>query len=357
MIQRIVISFIILCLTLNNFATEPDDIPVKNIILLIGDGMGTAQIFAGYTANKGYLELERSEFIGFSKVSSANSYITDSGAGGTAMSTGKKTSNGAIGVDTNGVPHKTILEAAEENQLSTGLISTSSITHATPASFVAHNSSRENYEAIALDFLDSGIDLFIGGGKDNFENRSDSINLSDKLRERGYSVVYDLSSIQKEDRNSIACFAAALDMPKVSDGRGDFLPDATRLALDRLSTNHKGFFIMIEGSQIDWGGHDNDINYVVSEMIDFDKAAGVAFDFADKNPGTLVIITADHETGGLALTGGDLKSGTIEAVFASRDHTAVMVPVFAYGTGSYLFAGIYENTELYYKMMQLLKLK
>lgn len=326
---------------------------VKNIILMIGDGMGLTQVYAGYTANKGKLNLEKATYIGFSKTYSANAYITDSGAGGTAMSTGVKTKNRAIGVDTLGQALKTILESAEEHGLATGLVATSAITHATPASFIAHQVSRYNYVSIAEDFIDSGIDIFLGGGKQFFE--SDTLNISDTLRNKGYSIGYNLDSINPNIAENIGCLAADDGLPRMLDGRGDFLPKAIDIALTKLSQNDKGFFVMIEGSQIDWGGHDNDIDYVITEVLDFDKAIGKAFDFADKNPGTLVIVTADHETGGLSIIGGDLATGEMTTNFGTADHTSVMVPVFAYGTGAEEFAGIYENTGIYHKMMKLLK--
>jgi alkaline phosphatase len=330
---------------------------VKNIILMIGDGMGVAQVYAGYTVNKGTLNLEKATAIGFSKTYSADSYITDSGAGATAISTGKKVNNYSIGVNSKGQPEKTILEYAEEKGLATGLIATSSITHATPACFIAHEVSRSEELNIAKDFLASGIDIFIGGGRQFFENRSDSMNISDSLRKEGYTIVYDLNSIRSKDKNKIGCLAADEHLPSVINGRGDFLSEATKIALSRLSDNKNGFFIMIEGSQIDWGGHSNNLNYVVTEMIDFDQTIGVAINFADKNPGTLVIITADHETGGLALVGGDINAGQLSGAFSSTDHTGVMVPVFAYGAGAEEFIGIYDNTEIFYKMMRLLNLK
>lgn len=333
-----------------------EEAEVKNIILMIGDGMGVAQVYAGYTVNRGALQLERATYTGFAKTSSSSHYITDSGAGATAISIGKKTYNYAIGVNTEGESEETILESAVKNHLATGLVSTSKITHATPASFIAHDTSRHNYEAIAADFIGSGIDIFIGGGRDDFELRSDSLNLSDSLRALDYSVEYDLTSINTSGSNRIACLAAPGHMPSMLEGRGDFLVTATEISLQHMVKNEKGFFIMIEGSQIDWGGHDNDIDYVVSEMIDFDKAVGKAFDFADENPGTLVIVTADHETGGLALIGGDISSGKVQAAFSTLNHTSVMVPVFAYGAGAENFTGMYENTEIYHRMMYLLQL-
>jgi alkaline phosphatase len=311
---------------------------VKNIILMIGDGMGTAEIYAAYTINKGVLNIEKAQYVGFSKTSSADNYITDSGASGTAMATGEKTYNGFISVN---------------NDLSTGLIATSAITHATPASFICHRTSRYDSLGLAEDFLMTDIDIFIGGGRIHFEERADGMNISDSLRNNGYSIFYSLDEIKEEDKNNIGCFISDKHPSSVLNGRGDFLLDATNIALSRLKNNEKGFFIMVEGSQIDWGGHNNDISYQISEVIDFDNAVGEAMNFADNNPGTLVLVTADHETGGLALVGGNIKNGELQARYSSGDHTAVMVPVFAYGTGASEFAGIYENTELFHKMLRL----
>lgn len=329
---------------------------VKNIILMIGDGMGVTQVYAGYTANKGKLNLEKATATGFSKTSSADNYITDSGAGATAISTGEKTNNYSIGVDVMGNPETTILELAEANGLSSGLVATSAITHATPASFIAHTKSRYDSITIASYFIGSGIDIFIGGGRNHFELSEQGINYSDSLRKVGFTIVYDLKSIKITDKNNIGCLVADGHLPPVLMGRGNFLSEATKISLSRLSRNEKGFFIMIEGSQIDWGGHDNDLKYVASEMIDFDKAVGEAFSFADRNPGTLVIVTADHETGGLALVGGDISTGYVSGTFGTTGHTGVMVPVFAYGPHAEEFSGIYENTEIFYKMMRLLNL-
>ena len=153
----------------------------KNIVLLIGDGMGVSEVFAGLTGNKGHLFLENCKHIGFSKTQSSDNYITDSAAGGTALSAGVKTYNGAIGVDAAGNPVKTIVEEASEKGLATGLVSTSAITHATPASFIAHQASRSSYEDIAADFLKTDIDVFIGGGLEHFTKRNDGRNLVDEL--------------------------------------------------------------------------------------------------------------------------------------------------------------------------------
>jgi len=318
---------------------------------MIGDGMGISQIYAAMTANHGSLNLEKCTHTGLQKTYSANAYITDSGASGTAISAGIKTKNGMIGTDTASLPVRTILEYAEINGLSTGLVATSSITHATPASFIAHEPNRDDYEKIAMDFLDTEIDIFIGGGKDHFTRREDSLNLIDSLENKGYLVTDDISEIQLNSEK-IACFTAGIHNPSILGGRGNMLPDATETAIRFLDKKRTGFFLMVEGSQIDWAGHDNDTEGIISETIDFDSALGVALEFAEKDKNTLVIVTADHETGGMAIIGGDFSTGNVEAAFTTDGHSAVMVPVFTYGPCAKKFSGIYENTEIFFKMMK-----
>ena len=325
----------------------------KNIILLIGDGMGVSQVFAGLTANKGHLFLENCKFIGFSKTQSADNYITDSAAGGTALSSGVKTLNGAIGVNAQLEPVKTILEEASENGLATGLVSTSAITHATPASFIAHQASRGSYEDIAADFLKTDIDVFIGGGLDHFAKRADGRNLVDSLQKKGYQVETEMEKIKKVKNGKLAGLTAPVHNGRMTE-RADMLPVATETALEILDNNKNGFFLMIEGSQIDWGGHAGSTIYVVEDMLDFDRVIGQALEFAAKDKETLVIVTADHETGGMALTGGSTEQGVVQAAFPTGDHTAVMVPVFSYGPGASEFTGIMENTDIHAKMKKLL---
>lgn len=324
--------------------------PVKNIILMIGDGMGTSAVYAGYTLNHGHLNLERIKNIGFSKTYST-SYITDSGAGGTAIATGNKTYNGAIGVDSTGKPVKTILEWAEANRKATGLVATCAITHATPASFISHQANRSDYELIAADFLKTDIDVFIGGGLNHFQKRKDNIDLTEKLREKGYAMAYSLAEIRNVQKGPVAALLDTVHAPKWIEGRGDRLTESVTEAIRLLSIDPDGFFLMVEGSQIDWGGHANDINYLGTEMVDFDRAIGAALDFAEKNGETLVVVTADHETGGLALLGGNISTGEIKAGFTGTDHTGVMVPVFSFGPYSENFTGIQENTDLFHKMI------
>jgi alkaline phosphatase len=329
------------------FASKP-----KNIILLIGDGMGVTQLFAGYTVNGKVLNITTLPYTGFVVTNSADNYITDSAAGGTALACGHKTTNGSIGVDATGKPIQSILHIAEANGRSTGLVSTSAITHATPASFVAHVASRGSYEDIAADFLKTDIDVFIGGGRKHFEKRKDGTNLLTSLNTKGYEVYSSIDEAKNAKGQRVAVLTAEEHNPKYPE-RGEMLPESTEKAIELLSRNKNGFFLMVEGSQIDWGGHQNDVDYVVNEMLDFDRAVAKAIEFAVKDKNTLVIVTADHETGAMTLLRGDYENKSVKAAFASGDHTGVMVPVFAVGPGASAFTGMYENTSVFDKMLKL----
>lgn len=323
----------------------------KNIILLIGDGMGVAQIYSALTANKGQLNLNYMKHIGFMQTQSADDYITDSAAAGTAIATGVRVNNGAIAIDQDGKVLKSILYISEDNNKATGLVSTSAITHATPASFVANQPDRGMYEDIAGDFLDSGIDLFIGGGKEHFTSREDGRNLLEELSQNNYRVFSSLEEAASVKTGPMAILTAAIHN-EVYPERGNLLPDATQKAIEVLQSNKEGFFLMVEGSQIDWGGHANNTTYIVHETLDFDRAVGKALTFAANNKKTLVIVTADHETGGMSIDNGDISKGTLSAKYTTDDHTGIMVPVFAYGPGAEAFIGIYKNTDLFVKMVE-----
>lgn len=330
----------------------------KNIIMMIGDGMGVTHVFAALTANGGHLFLENLKHIGFSKTQPASGYITDSAAGGTALSTGKKTFNGAIGVFVNAegdtVAAKTVLEMAEEKGLSTGLVATSSITHATPAAFVSHQYSRNLDEAIAEDITNSGVDVFIGGGYRFFAERKDGQDLIADLKQKGYQVLQEMDQISKVKLGKLA----GLTVPESNEPfpqRKMDLPLSTETALNILNTNKKGLFLMVEGSQIDWGAHQHNTIYTVQEMLDFDRAIGKALEFAAKDGETLIVVTADHETGGLAILNGNMESGNVKGGYSTGSHTGVMVPVFAYGPGADRFTGIMENTDIGKKIFSLLE--
>ena len=334
---------------------DPQRPVAKNIILLIGDGMGLAQITAGMYLNNNKTALEKYPIVGLHKSTSYDNLVTDSAAGATAFACGVKTSNGAIGIDHAGRPYETILEEAERKGLSTGMIVTSTITHATPAAFAAHVRNRRYYEEIALAYMSVEVDLMIGGGKAFFTRREDEKDLYDNMRRRNYYVTdyfeMPLKDVELPENSNFAYFTADKDPLPVAQGR-DYLIPATKISLDFLeSRSPKGFFTMIESSQIDWGGHANDLNYVVSEFEEFDEVIEYCLKWAEQNGETLVIVTADHETGGLTIK-DDSTLRDLNVEFSTGGHTAAMIPVFAFGPGAELFSGIYENTEIHTKMRQ-----
>jgi len=333
---------------------DPGDVQVqakhKNIILMIGDGMGLSQITAARTVNNDNLNIFRCQYVGIQSTHSADKYVTDSGASATAMSTGEKVNFYSVGVDVNNEPLATILETAESLSLSTALITTSSIVHATPASFFAHQPDRFAYENIALELIGKNVDFFLGGGRKYFDQRSDGLNLVDSLLDNNYQVVENLSQISGDKK--VAAFIADEHPPSYQNGRGDVLSNAVEVCLGRIKNNQKGFFLMVEGAQIDWAGEEMDQEYLIAEMLDFDRAVGKAIDFAEADGNTLVIITGDHETGGYALMNGNVTENTVEGEFLTWHHTGTMVPLFAYGPGSENFAGVYENTAIYFKCIE-----
>lgn len=332
-------------------AQQTADSPL-NVILLIGDGMGLSQISAGMYANNNQTVLEDFSIIGLSKTHAINSLVTDSAASGTAMACGEKTYNGVLGISSRNQKLESVLEICEDNGYNTGLIANSSIVHATPASFYANIDSRKKYEEIALQLSESNVDYFIGGGKKYFNKREDNRNLIKEMDK--VDVVKNFNAYKKSDVDRIGFFTYNDEPPSIIDGRAPLLAKYLTATLDKLDNRKEPFFLMVEGSQIDWGGHANDIEYITSEFIEFNSAIEVALNFAKNNSNTLVIVTADHETGGLAITMGKTKGYEIVAGFNTGGHSATMVPVFSFGKFSELFGGIYDNTQIFHKMIEAL---
>ena len=354
--------FMMLCLSLVSWVPAEKQkskgaAKVKNIIFLIGDGMGVPALYAGMSVADHPLNIERCPITGLQKTFSSDNYITDSAAAGTALACGIKTNNGTIGQDPQGNKGKSILKIAEEKGLSTGMVVVTDITDATPASFVAHSNSRSNADAIALDFLKTDIDVFIGGGYNHFGRRADHINLIDSLKMKGYEVDTTMIAVGLSKAKKLVGLTDPLACPYRLKGRGNMLPQASKKAIEILSKSPKGFFLMIEGSHIDHGGHDNNQEVLVDEVLDFDEALGVALDFAEKDGNTLVVVTADHETGGVTIVNGNMKSHTVKLNFSAKGHTAEMVPVFAFGPGAENFSGIFDNTAFLGKFLSCYKFK
>lgn len=336
------------------FADRP-----KNIIFLIGDGMALSQISAGiYWKGVGKSIFEQFPVVGFHKSYSFDDLITDSAAGATAFSCGQKTFNGAIGVlPPDNKPCKTILEELDGLGWATGMVVTCSAPHATPACFIAHREMRAFTEEIALDYLKTPLDCFIGGGEHYFNNRLDKINLEDSLKSKGY-VIRRGESFRKLPLDGSAPFMAFTDTrePRTASAGRNYLPKATKMACNYLKKRSKqGFFLMVEGSQIDWAGHANDRNWLKAELLDFDATLRKALEFAAEDKETLVVVTGDHECGGLSLNESATKPG-FKPAFSARIHSGALVPVLAYGPQAQLFSGIYENTEIYFKIRKALNL-
>jgi alkaline phosphatase len=208
----------------------------------------------------------------------------------------------------------------------------------------------------------SDIDFFAGGGLKYFTKRKDSVNLLNKITEKGFYMNTDffVSYDEIKEQSKVGFLLAEDAMPKKQEGRGEFLPNAAQLGIDFLNNEH-GFFLMVEGSQIDWGGHANDGEYTVAELLDFDQMVGKVLDFAEKDGNTLVLVVSDHETGGFTLASKTVEVGNgmkysdyseIEISFSTGGHSASMIPVFAFGPGAEKFRGIYQNTEIFHKIME-----
>lgn len=318
---------------------------IKNVIVLIGDGMGVS-----YTSAYRYLKNDPS--TKFAEPAAYDQYlvgqqmtypedpeqnVTDSASAATAMSAGIKTYNNAIAVDNDGSEVKTVLEAAKEQGKATGLVATSEITHATPASFGSHDHSRKNMNSIADDYFDEmvngdhKIDVLLGGGVSNFV-RNDR-NLTEEFQKAGYSYVTDREAMLKDNNDKILGLFAPGGLPKKIDRTEDIpsLEEMTNKAISKLSQDKDGFFLMIEGSQIDWAGHDNDIVAAMSEMADFEKAFQAAIEFAKTDKHTLVVATADHSTGGYSIGADNIYNWFGEPIKAAKRTPDFMAAEIANG--------------------------
>ncbi len=332
----------------------------KNIILMIGDGMGLSQITAGIYSSRRKLNFERFKSIGLQKTHCKDELITDSAASAAAMARGIKADYNTFGTSTSVKAPRSIIEEVDKKGWATGIAVTSSVTHATPAAFYSYQLFRNQYEDIAKDFMEVDVDYVVGGGKKYFDRReNDDRNLIEEMTERGYRVQSyldgELEEVSINRQEKFAFFTADAEPLSHTAGRTYFVTACRRGAEYLSKRSEKGFFFLIESSQIDWGGHANVGDMIIDEVLEFDQAIGRMLDFADKDGNTLVIVTADHETGGFAIVQED-PDGELVIGFNTKTHTATAVPVFAYGPGAELFQGIYDNTELHTKMRQALRL-
>ncbi|WP_192348465.1 alkaline phosphatase [Algoriphagus sp. Y33] len=332
-----------------NFENDEVLRQVDNVILMIGDGNGLAHISAGMYANGNALNMTSLKNVGLAKTQSADDFTTDSAAGGTALATGNKANNRGVGLDSLENKVESLVHILSEMGFGTGIISTDHITGATPATFYAHQKDRDMIGQITQDLYGSSLNLFIGAGKNDFLRYQN--HALDSLMANGFSLMGSLDQVAGSTEGKVGYFASNHGLPSIEKGRTGFLKHSTEAAISYLENKGTPFFLMVENGHIDVGGHINDARTVVEEVIDFDQAVAAALKFASENPNTLVVITADHETGGVTIPQGSLANGEVELEFSTEDHTGIMVPVFAFGPHSKSFSGVYENTEVFEKIM------
>ena len=364
----------------------------KNVIYLIGDGMGFGAVSSLLLSENGETGFEMAPVIGLNETCSANNYVTDSPAGGTALATGTRTCNGFLGVGPDSVQLESILKKAQKMGKKTGIVVNTTLTEATPGAFYAGVTSRKESYKIAEQFTECGVDVAIGAGLSAFINRPDSVDMTAVLIEKGYDVYLDWKSVldtesekfvgildmgdvhrRNKSRNTTAsaaegaevCLAAKL---AASEGKVDttrfsepteYLHKACNKALSVLEKDApNGFFLMIESAIIDGYGHNNDSEGMIEEMKEFDQTLKTLIAYVNKHPNTLLVVTADHETGG---TGVTYKSHAINQPeglhlnFSTKGHTGTVVPIFAYGAGAAKFSGIFQNRELPEMIEELIK--
>ncbi|MEW6708819.1 MAG: alkaline phosphatase [Candidatus Riflebacteria bacterium] len=347
--------FIFLVSLVNAAENQP-----KNIIVMIGDGMGISHISAT-DFEFGPLQMRRFKKMGLQITSSSNDYVTDSAAAATVLATGILTKNAMVGMDPDKKVLKNLFEYAKDAGKKTGLVVTSTINHATPAAFSTHVEHRDMYNEIAEQQVNSNIDVMIGGGMCNLipdfmpgSRRKDNKNLLFMLR-RKMPVVQTIDGFRQLGKpDKFAAILSGSHLPRATE-REYSLGELTQKALEVLDQSEKGFVLLIEGSQIDLVAHKNDYNAILTETLDFDRAVKTVLDFAEKDGNTLVLCTADHETGGLTLPAGSLDEKKAKAHFSTDQHSATMVAVFCYGPGSDLFGGIIENTDIGKNLIELVK--
>ncbi len=345
------LTFLLIVLTTTLFGQK---IP-KNIVILIGDGMGITQITGGWIYKRGHLPLKRFTDVGLMTVHPIDALITDSAAGATAFACGKKTRVGMLGVDSAGRPLTNLFDIARKHKKKVGVISTVAVVDATPAAFVAHVPHRRMYDSIAVQYLHNMPDVVIGGGRKFFESHLlPTAKTYRRLRRKGYDIITHPDSIVYASRKRLIALVADVDLPPPAR-RKLFSLMAWNTAHRLLSKNKHGYVLMIEGGQIDRACHANHPDWYRQEIIDFFNVVEDVLHQAEKDGETLVIVLADHETGGLAIPHGDLTTGEAELKWTTGHHTADLIPVFAYGPGSERFRGVYDNTDIFRKLRALIE--
>ncbi len=321
----------------------------KNIIFMIGDGMGLEQVSTAWTANRGKLNMEKMPYVGLQRTYCLNWLVTDSAAAGTALATGSKTNKGMIATLPDGTELNSMMDLAQSVGKRTGVVVVCRLNDATPATFCCNDPDRDEAEAITADYLNCGVDFIAGGGMDYWRTeRTDGRDIFAEIGQKGYNTYESVEALMDAEELPVAAVLAPLELPSALSGeRGDMFRQMTAKSLEMLSKdNEEGFVLMVEGSCIDDWLHANRVDAAVEEILDFDRVVGDVLQWAEKDGETLVVVTADHATGAMTLLWGDIAAGTVEVNFANEGHNGMMVPYFAYGAGAEKFDGVMENSEL-----------
>ena len=327
-------------------AMPPVTNEVRNVIIMIGDGMGLEQVSCAWVVNRGKLNLDNFPYTGLSRTWCTDALITDSGAGGTALAAGQKTAESHVGTAADNTDLPSVLVKAQQLGKKTGVAVTCHLADATPCDFCCHNEYRYNQDDLIADYAVSGVDYISGGGLDWFTvNRKDGRDITKEMAAAGYTVALTEEALMAAELPVIGLLAP--DNLPVAMERGDLYRHTVARGLDILSreSGDKGFVMMLEGSCIDDWLHGNDIGKAMEELLDFDRTIGDVLTWAAADGHTLVVVTADHNTGALTLQDGNLEEGTIGVAFGSESHNGIAVPVYAWGPGSDAFTGIKENAE------------
>ena len=329
------------------YKNDGADKKIRNVILLIGDGMGINQVMAGAYANGRELSMLNIKSVGIQYYNPNDDFIGDSASGGSALATGDVswTRHSATNKD-GSVEYSPLTDYFKGMGKATGVVSLGDIADATPAVFYGHTSERDSTDKITSYWLTSDVDLICGPGTSYLEKpRQDGLDMLNGIKANGYTYTKDATALGSE-KGKVLCLDDRMGAYATEETLS-FLADITKASIEKLSQDSKkGFFLMVEGAKIDYAGHSDCFPASVIEQLGFDLAVAEALKFADSNGETLVVVTADHETGGLTLLDGDLETGHVLAVYNSDDHTPTVVPVFAYGPGSREFIGTYLNVEI-----------
>lgn len=336
------------------YASDGAESKARNVILLIGDGTGITQLQAGATANNaGYakgngLTIFNMKHIGLQNTSALDAYTTDSAAGGSALATGILHNNRHVSMSADGTPHLSMTDYAYDAGYACGVVTLGNIADATPAAFYGHTTERDYSDEITSYLPEGKLTLLCGAGMSVLTKRNDGRDLVGELKKqyRLSSAIGDINA----DNSKVICIDERMDLAAAEETL-TLLADATREAIKKLTTTGgKGFFLMVEGAKIDYAGHANSFPGSVVETLSFDLAVAEALKFADADGETLVVVTGDHETGGLTLIDGDFNNGHLTVKYVTDDHTPLMLPVFAYGPGAAEFMGVYKNIEVFHKI-------